>query len=152
MIEPIRLVSPRPADWGELFTAFLVGALVGMGLMLACPTSAEAGQVVVTIMQPTDCGEIEAFELLGAPLPNPATPPPPTGAPVLATLPNVPACTNGVAFTKTSVSVNTLGMTRFWARAVNTTGIGAPGTSGVSPEADASIPLGKPSSLTIVAP
>jgi hypothetical protein len=145
---PGYLVARRVNDWGELLTAWFVGFLsaVGLILILGCPTLACAGGPrIVTWDQAADCASVQAWELLQAPIttanPNPVS----TAATLGVTIPNSgPPC--GLAMTRT-VTVAGVGPTRFWIRAVA-------GTlrSDVSNPVDRSLPLAAPAGLSVVEP
>jgi hypothetical protein len=139
----------RPWSWFELLFAFLMGMGVGVAVtvVFAAGVAHAGGDARVTWDQATDCTSVTGWELLGAPItlavPNPA----PATASIQMSIANTAPVVCGFGATRTA-AVSGVGPTRFWLRAV----FGASLKSGESNSVDVSLPLGKPSGLTVVVP
>lgn len=139
------VVTPRPASWLELAAAFTVGFTVACALLSASIAYA-GGPVALTWNQASDCSEVTGWELLVAPITTANPNPQPTAAVVGVSFANdQPPC--GLNMTRTVTVASGVGPQRFWLRAL----AGAV-RSDVSNAVTASLPLGKPSGLTVVVP
>ncbi len=149
----VREVEARPADWYEL--ALAVAAGIFLGFSVACvmfvSTAHAGGPVALTWSQASDCGEVTGWELLVAPITTANPNPSPTSATVGVSFANSGApC--GLNMTRTVTVTSGVGPQRFWLKAYTPGAGGARFYSDVSNSADASMPLGKPSGLTVVVP
>jgi hypothetical protein len=142
-------IPTRPINWAEIGVMFIVGFIAGVlvTLTFACGVAYAGGNAVVTWDQAADCTSVTGWELLGAPItlavPNPA----PATASIQMSIANTAPVVCGFGATRTA-AVSGVGPTRFWLRAV----FGASLKSGESNSVDVSLPLGKPSGLTVVVP
>lgn len=143
----VRVVEARPASWRELFVAFLLG-MFAMGILtnLGIGLAHAGGPVALTWNQATDCAEVTGWELLVAPVTTANPNPQPTSAVAGVSFANdQPPC--GLSMSRTVNVASGVGPQRFWLRAVAGTT-----KSDVSNAVNASMPLGKPSGLTVVVP
>lgn len=145
---PVR-IEPRPASWGELATAFVVGvAVTVLAFVLFYPTCVLAGGAVdVTWSQSADCAIVTGWDVLIAPITTQQPNPQPTAAAIGVSIANTgtPAC--GLNMQKRVTVSDGVGPTRFWIRAVAPQAFSKP-----SNPADASVPLAPPAGLSIAVP
>lgn len=146
MTDPTLSLPPRPASWGELATAFLLGFAIGVVLTVtfAAGVAHAGGPTVVAWNQSADCASVTGWELLAAPITTAQPNPQPSGATVGVTIPNTGTPPCGLAMSRT-VNLSGVGSYRYWLRA-----LAGSTKSGESNAVEASQPLGKPDGLTVV--
>lgn len=141
----------KPKWWQYLpwhVMVFGVGMLLALvGLIVFAVNLANAGgQVNLTWDQASDCSIVTGWEVLVAPITTANPNPQPTAATIGVSIANTGTPPCGLAMTKTATVTAGVGPTRFWLRAVD----GGSVKSKESNAVDASLPLGKPSGLTVV--
>lgn len=135
----IPMVIQRPRSWIELGWAFVAGIAVA-AVVFAAGVAFAGGPTMITWDQGSDCAAVTGWELVSVPITTSNPNPQPTGA-GLSVPKDASGC--GLAMSRT-VTTTGVGPTRFWLRAV----AGAT-KSAESNSVDASLPLGKPTGLTV---
>lgn len=138
----------RPWSWLELLWTFLFGLGIGVVLtvVFAAGYAHAGGSAVVRWDQPADCTSVTGWEFLGAPITAAQPDPQPTVATLQVSIANVAPVVCGFGASKT-VTVAGVGPQRYWLRAV----MGAV-KSGESNSVDVTLPLARPSGLTVAVP
>lgn len=143
----LRAADGRP-DALLAFTLVLAAVVLALLVFFWWTGAAFAGgQATVRWDQGADCGQVVGWELLQAPVTATGPTPVPSMATVGASIPNdgTPAC--GMAMQQTVTLVG-IGPQRFWLRAVGANGV----KSAESGSVDASLPLARPSGLSLAIP